>query len=304
MAQMEFIALKSLKKAALSALMFATLTVAAGTVYAGAAPTTPCDPEFMDALEARAWMEAQREISQNQNLIVKPDSVLEYVCFDKILDALGSNASFSDGGGTPAGTTAGTLSDLVGQSAGTYVQSNFGHTWLGGRAAGNSVLDNGPYTVQSGGTYACNNMARVWQLAKCMNMFDKPAHDGFFDFQWYSTNDPRRLPTTPAPLAACTAPALFGTTPAIAFNGQQARYMLNPENPNDAAQYTVDNVTSYFGLIDPGQCGDPNIPNSDQGIPTGVQITRPGFNPATYEDHVCPNPGCYYDPNARRCVNN
>lgn len=295
------IALKSLHKAVLSALTITILTVASGAVFAAAAPTTPCDPEFMDALEARAWMEAQREIAQNQNLIVKPDSVLEYVCFDKILDALGSNASFSDGGSVAQGSTAGSLSGLVGQAAGTYVQSNFGHSWLGGRAAGASTLDAGPYTVQSGGTYACNNMATVWQLAKCMNMFDKPAHDGFFDFQWYTTNDPRRLPTTPAPLAACAAPALFNTSPAIAFNGQQARYMLNPENPNNAAQYNVDNVVSHFDLIDPGSCGNP--PN-DQGIPTGVQITRPGFNPSTYEDHVCPNPGCYYDPSARRCVNN
>lgn len=49
-----------------------------------------CDPEFWDVLTDRAWMEAQREITQNQNLIPRPDSVLEITCFDSFLDELGS----------------------------------------------------------------------------------------------------------------------------------------------------------------------------------------------------------------------
>lgn len=49
-----------------------------------------CDPEFWDVLKDRAWMEAQREVTQNQNLIARPDSVLEMTCFDSFLDELGS----------------------------------------------------------------------------------------------------------------------------------------------------------------------------------------------------------------------
>ncbi|PCK00386.1 MAG: hypothetical protein COA45_00980 [Zetaproteobacteria bacterium] len=51
-----------------------------------------CDPEFMDVLNDRAWMAAQREVTQNQNLIPRPDSVLEITCFDSFLDELGSHA--------------------------------------------------------------------------------------------------------------------------------------------------------------------------------------------------------------------
>ena len=51
-----------------------------------------CDPEFWDVLKDRSWMEAQRELTQNQNLIPRPDSVLEMTCFDSFLDELGSHA--------------------------------------------------------------------------------------------------------------------------------------------------------------------------------------------------------------------
>ncbi|PCI56977.1 MAG: hypothetical protein COB36_01530 [Alphaproteobacteria bacterium] len=70
--------------------------------YAASVPiTTPalfgtgrntCDPEFWDVLKDRAWMEAQREVTQNQNLFPRPDSVLEMTCFDSFLDELGSHA--------------------------------------------------------------------------------------------------------------------------------------------------------------------------------------------------------------------
>lgn len=40
-----------------------------------------CDPEFWDVLKDRAWMEAQREITQNANIIPRPDSVLSVSCF-------------------------------------------------------------------------------------------------------------------------------------------------------------------------------------------------------------------------------
>ena len=53
---------------------------------------TPCDPDYYESLEARAWLEAQREITQNQNLIFKPDSVLEYTCFDNHLRELADHA--------------------------------------------------------------------------------------------------------------------------------------------------------------------------------------------------------------------
>lgn len=57
-----------------------------------------CDVEFADVLEARATLEAMRELEIAQTLILKPDSVLEYSCFherNNDLDAV-ANIMFSD----------------------------------------------------------------------------------------------------------------------------------------------------------------------------------------------------------------
>ena len=51
-----------------------------------------CDPEFFDVMSNRAWLEAQREITQNANLITKPDSVLSLSCFNQFLNTASSYA--------------------------------------------------------------------------------------------------------------------------------------------------------------------------------------------------------------------
>lgn len=45
-----------------------------------------CDPAFYDVMSARATMEAQREVTQTQNIIARPDSVLALSCFKQFLD--------------------------------------------------------------------------------------------------------------------------------------------------------------------------------------------------------------------------
>lgn len=44
---------------------------------------TACDGNFMNQIYARAFMEAQREVMLSEQIIHKPDSVLEYTCFDQ-----------------------------------------------------------------------------------------------------------------------------------------------------------------------------------------------------------------------------
>ncbi len=66
-----------------------------------------CDPDYYETLEARAWLEAQREITQNQNLITKPDSVLQYTCFDKHLGALNKAAQEMFSGESEGGSISG-----------------------------------------------------------------------------------------------------------------------------------------------------------------------------------------------------
>lgn len=71
-------------------------TLYAPAAFAAAAVPPTCDADFWDVLRARAWEEANREITQNQNLIAKPDSVLSYICWDNYMDHL---ARYSENGG-------------------------------------------------------------------------------------------------------------------------------------------------------------------------------------------------------------
>lgn len=264
------------------------------SALAGAAPpSTPCDPQYMDALEARAYLEAQREISQNQNLIYKPDSVLEYSCFEGFLNAASRNFGdrpFSESArwlttGVNESSTDSALSNVVGSALSNYLSQNFPHTFLNGRT-------NADYSLSgvSGAAYSCGMMARVWDAAKCKNFFDDISVDAFFDFPKYASTDPRKYPPTSA---ACTPPGGINTALGIAFNTKQASHTLNPENPYDPAAYTEDPVKTYLDKILPKgvkgtTCADP--------IYTGVIVVRKDFNPPKYKDAVCPNPGCSYKP--------
>lgn len=45
-----------------------------------------CSTDMWEAMRNRAWEGAQREVTQAQNLLAKPDSVLKYSCFDSFLN--------------------------------------------------------------------------------------------------------------------------------------------------------------------------------------------------------------------------
>lgn len=88
-------------------LMVSLVILGVGSAHAASVPITvddnlgglipgternTCNPDFMEVLENRAWEEAQREITQNANLIARPDSVLSMTCFDSWLDDLADYA--------------------------------------------------------------------------------------------------------------------------------------------------------------------------------------------------------------------
>jgi hypothetical protein len=253
------------------AVLFAVFT---GISVASAAPMDgyqSCDTEYWDSMKNRAWLEAEREIVQNQHLIFKPDSVLEYTCFQDwtLTSAAGSGGIFS------GGTLSGRLNSLVlGGSAGVnqYLNNNFGHDMLGGRE---------PIAV------SCSVMAQVWQAAKCMNFVDT-AHgsvtlDGFHTFLEYADNpDPRIFPTP------CT-----GTKPTWEAH---ARVALNTPDVRttdarvDIDPYIRNPYNEHLELIKPklvpGACG--------AAVMTGVQVhTIPGAA-GDYADGICTNPGCTF----------
>ena len=252
---------------------FSTAIVTLAALSAIAAPAfaqpATCDPAYWDALKAKGWAEAQRENTENQNLIYKADSVLEYTCFDNFLEALAANTPnlFSETTYWPGVVSptnmVNALNILVANSLPNYIGGNFGHTYLGGRSTLDSTIGSA-----AGGqtTYDCDQMAAVWEAAKCLNFVDKTAHDDFFYLQKWDGWDPRELPT------ACTPDGRYAAQLALANNTSN--------------QYKEETWNMYATFFDTASCGA--IP-----VPTGVTVTRNGIT--AYKEHICANPGCAFD---------
>lgn len=246
--------------------------------------TSSCDCQTWESLESRGWLEAQREITQNQNLIAKPDSVLEYSCLDQFANvAAGPGAnSFSDtmvfgpvAGRTPLSTDL-ALTAVVGASNATY-GAQYSHTFLGGRA----TVDHALPPVVVGGAYSCTAMRMAWEAARCSNFMAWP-QDEFFTFEEHAADEKRRLPT---PCAGDSR-----------WTGQIQRALTNPPWQ---AQFAGPAGTTYSGIVrqlTPGACGLP--PNGGMAIPTGITINT--LQRGTYQDAFCTNPGCHYD--GTQCV--
>lgn len=252
---------------------------------------SPCDASYYESLEARAWLEAQREITQNQNLISKPDSVLEYTCFDKHLGALAQNAPamFSEStrwGGSPVGDMETSLNNLPGKAFSDYDSANFDHNLLGGRVTNWSPVntpseaDGTAYNADTSitaGTYSCDIMQAVWMKAKCMNFIDSPSNDGFFTFAEYasSSDDKRAFPDS------C---------------GGGVPWDDNIRKADGSSLWQADTVDTYLNKIFlPNGCGS----GPTSRINTGLLVKDEKANVSEYFEHVCVVPGCYWQPSGR-----
>lgn len=262
---------------------------------------TPCDPEYMDALEARAWLEAQREISQNQNLIYKPDSVLEYTCFDYFLNEAASNfgqhRQFSETDrwdGRPQHFTETTTDEaliaVVFEPLIAYLTSNFlDKGKMGGYL--NNRFPGQEYTPQAqvaGGTaYQCAELQKVWELARCTNFVQETIFDGFYDFLYYENTswDPR-MEVNQWNMMCDAGDSRYAAARTTAFNEDQALFqvdnaaILPPEG--NGQPYLEDDIVTHLEHILPGQC--------NLCIPTGIRVQRPDMNP--FDEQICTNPGC------------
>lgn len=248
---------------------FAFVINAALSQAALGAATTACDKDYYEALKARAWMEAQREVTQNQNIIYKPDSVLEYSCFDQHLGVLAAQAPGMFSG--PDMHDA--LSNLVGGALQDYQTGSFNHASLGGKG---EPIAKFPGDVKPGG-YNCLTMNAVWSKAKCRD-FSEDSHEGFLTFTQIQGQDPRQIPEA----HKCGGDGRWAVM-------EQAAYKT-------AAQ---DDTKTYLDYLQHDSCGkfDP--------IETGIPISRPkSKDPKTkdYSEKVCIQPGCIY--NAEQCVPN
>lgn len=296
-------------------------TVAGGTAASGTIASQTCDTQVWRAMESRAHLETEREIMQNQNLIFKADSILNYTCFDsfaahatKHVGILFTHTSYFSGSPIiPWGKEYGmdyNMNEVIIKSMEPYIETNFDHTYLGGRGVhlglGKPVINEIP---NKGGQYKCDVMNEVWKVAKCMNFMhtkEFAATDGFYPFTDLKSlsgkkeedvagygnatdtgvKDTRHFPT------ACGGQPVYDST----WNNLYRR-SRNENNlgTNDALYAYGDPLRKTYkavrDLIQPaGTCGT--------AIKTGVQvILNAGGGAGGYPDGVCTNPGCSYTRN-------
>ena len=245
-----------------------------------------CDPKYYESLESRAWLEAQREITQNQNLIVKGDSVLEYSCFDKHMGVLASNA-WSNAGANMGSA----LSSLAGSAMDEYLDSNFNHAMLGGRSNINYEFNGNV----SGGSYNCDMMKRVWEAAKCMHFIDTgnydgklaSDYDGFFTFAEYANMDDRRF------------------LPSACSNNIKDEFKNHIEKSvvDDETSWEEDPLVTFYDLIFPedstpshGNECEPVVDGGEKTAKTATGLIVKSTERKDYPEFICVVPGCYYEP--------
>lgn len=269
---------------------------------------TTCDADFMNQIYSRAFIEAERENVLNQIVIRKPDSVLEYSCFEENVSNAAHDAGplFSESrhwdnkqviiggalGSIPVpyvimntfmGDTKldNSLELLVLDSLKQYINENFAHDFLGGYATG---FDSSITGSVGDADYSCNIMRDVYNIAKCTDFL---VDDKFFDFSTLASLDPRILPS------ACSGTAITDGHIELANNDSYAYVNYDP-------------VLANTSFIKAGACGSP--------IPTGVLATleEKAVDPkgnvkitktTQYMEKICVNPGCYYDQKSRSCKN-
>lgn len=175
-----------------------------------------CDADLMNQMYARAFLEASRDYVLAGELIQKPDSVLEYTCFDKqaTMTAIyadyifsGTNFFYSGAGspyeiplkakektakeavnirisGTPLAELDPQITDLVLEELGPYIDKQYGHTYLGGSLATDSSistnLDTATNSTMLTKQFMCSEMQKVWHLTECANT------DGTANFRTFS----------------------------------------------------------------------------------------------------------------------
>ena len=230
---------------------------------------TPCDPVYFDSLKSRAWMEAQREITQNQNIIAKPDSVLELTCFDQFNNVLAKEAQnlFSETqrwgaieGRVPGKSMGLALNAAVGDSLTTYTSTNFGN-----------IMPQ-PQAIKAG-SYTCANMANIWKDAKCEN-FASDANQGFFTLKDYalSTEDKR---------SECALLTTAGHP-----TERDSIWYIKYSNALTYPKWPEDTLKSYANLTAAGDC------STSVKIPTGVEVIHSQKD--AYQEQICLMPGCVY----------
>lgn len=207
-----------------------------------------CDGNFMNQIYSNAFMNASREVIMSEQIIHKPDSVLEYTCFDEWVnvareevgkiftedDATWNNrvvclstedSQTSDPNSCPSGGT-NTVSPYqitinaaqpVGTTSSDLQSLIFGNlgTYITNNFAHKfmgeslSIDIDSSFPNASGTTYNCSHMSTVWNIAKCV---DFEEDDRFRTFEDLVLNDPRSIPVECSPGNSSSDTVTAGTS--------------------------------------------------------------------------------------------
>ncbi len=235
-----------------------------------------CDGNFMNQIYSRAFLEASRDVIMSEQIIHKPDSVLEYTCFDQIVgmaaDAVGpvftentywdndhtfaENSSGSlltgddsstditvDGAGLGSNYMDDSLETLLYSELNEYITKNFSHTYLGGAL----TLDNNiTSSAMRTNTYNCSHMKLVWDVAKCLDFAED---DRFRSFEHLASYDPRTIPSTCSPASLNSSDSITATASTKLDNTSPAS--INPSgNISTPCPTTASPTTLVTGIND------------------------------------------------------
>ncbi len=291
----------------------------------------PCDAQYWNQMSSRAWLEAEREIMQNQNLIFKPDSVLEYTCFDQFVAInaqegakIFTDTSYFSPKPLNSNVLANSLNNVVYNSLGKYRDLNFRHSYLGGRAdkmivAGNnnnSYQNHGDYFIEptkvtvtgrpdnpiTTKQYTCTTMQKIWQTAKCANFIDQNEFsetDGFYPFtaiKGYGVDSSgKAIPSVEGYAEALNSDKrIFPKGLECAgsnLGGTMGSWRIEFSNSKNLGEKTYKFQENVFNTYK--DVGD-KLKSGVCGAPIYTGVTVVTTDGKDYPDAVCSNPGCSY----------
>lgn len=260
----EFSCKKSLKSLGLVAAL--ALGVMLPYHHANAATVGPgCDSAFMESMQKKGWMEAQREIMIAQTVIAKPDSVFALGCFGNFTG--GYSASFVQGTAYPYASR-----------VTTFVNAAFPHAYGGGHysSVGGS---------NDGNNSTCNIISKLWDAARKENLTQPSPMLG--TLQDIATYDRGAFPTTAGAPSAYGSSGSAGTPLGIFYGAHAANKSVNAD---------FDDMDLFAKMTLPQSqlaSQTPALPSTcAKGIPTGIKINIGGTD---RPEIICPNPGCVSD---------
>lgn len=242
-----------MKKADILKSLFFALALM-GWSFAAKAQDPLCDVDLFNQMVERARLQSQRETVTVENLIYKPDSVMEYTCAERAIDFYPSALTNPDSQIGPGDVAP---DKIIIQN---FLFQNFGHTYLGGRAAAGTPM------APPGATYVCDAMAAVWAMAVCQQFAPTEPEDGFYDLTAFLSSNILRYPTL------CTNPPInnFGNVPAVA------------------------SIVFTSATTPPTDCGLPVA--TGVVVTTPRSPASEPARPDVYNEKICPNPTCTYRP--------